>query len=450
MGDLLAGDVLPMRAPTGAVVGAARRPRTPSPRRGTAPAPARGFAIGEVAEAAEVLAARIAEGAPDLAVVVHDPRAAFRAWFGRRSDPRDFFPPSFAAALAPCFAASPIGADRVQLAPEAILPLDAGTAEPGDGSAPVLPPCAAAATWVNDHELGHLADRATTDRRAWFDRFDTSVKHRREVLADGFAHVLAVLRHGPAGERAARARADWRARLLLEQGDTAHFTAYAARPFVELGRVLRAQGVTAETVEPLALARRCRAMAAGLALAPADLEALRTGTPPERLQGVMADAVRRAGRHRERVRVQAVTAEAWLALMTARNPDDAALLRAAHAAMRVERAAQALGTVLARLPDTAEPARTMHGRTVGAFLEALDAMLGHGSRATVLLEDLLRAAVASAGEWTTALLLTLQEALMLAWEGIERGLLPGQLDAPIRGHALALADRVRSFLAQQG
>lgn len=493
MGDLLAGGALDGRARTEAAARPTKRPGTLAPPRaagrdhlGAIARPEidpdatalEGFAIDAVLASARTLAARIAAGAPDLAVTVHDPRATFRAWFRRRSDPRLFFPEALGAALAPRFAASPRGEDRLHPAAEIVLPLDAGSAELADAEGPVLPPCRVATEWVDDHELAHLADRAITDRRIWFEQYDPAIKHRREILADGFAHVLAILRHGDAGEREAQARADGRAHHLLTQGDAAHFTTYAAGPFIALGRSLRARGARVETIEPLALARRCREIAAALALAPAELEAIRERAVglrhatddrpdlPPHLDRILADARAGADRYRCRSRRRAVPPELWLAAMTRANPDDAALLHAARTAVRLERSAHELGTVLGRPAGGEEHAREAHGRVVAAFLGTLHGMIGRtlpfasgeaaacatrlGTRAVGLGEGLLRAAHLSAAEWTATFLLTLQEALSLAWEGIEHGLLPGPLDSTIRAHMLSLAGQVRVFLAGHG
>lgn len=468
MGDLLAGAAPDRGTPPWAAARALGCGRAISRSAATGPdragPPPRGFAIDAVVASARELAGRIAAEAPDLAVEVLDPRASFRAWFRQRSDPRAFFPEPFAAALAPCYAASPTGRDRLRLTPEAILPLDAGSAEPIHGDGPALPPCPIAATWVNDHELGHLADRALGDRRAWFDRFDADEKHRRELIADGFAHALAILRFGRAGEIEARARAGWRAYHLLAEGDSAHFTAYAARPFVALGRSLWAQGLTVETIHPLALARRCREIATEQALTAQELEALRPGPgerPPlsPRLQAIRADAGARAERHLQRTAGRAVTAQAWLAAMAEANPGDAALLHAASATLQLERSTHGLGAALT-------PAGEAQARAVAAFLDSVQAMLGRAlpvapsdavaaaaalaSRALALANGLLQAAGLSAAEGGATLLLTLQEALALAWEGIEHGLLPGHLDAPLRGHAMRLAAETRVFLARHG
>jgi hypothetical protein len=436
--------------------------------------PLDGFAIDDVLASARALAARIADQAPDLSVTVHDPRAGFRAWFGRRSDPRLLLAEPFGAPLAPRYAASPHGADSLQPALEMLFALDALSGEPAGGSEPVLPPCRIAAEWANDHELGHLADRVGTDRAAWFERFDADIKHRREILADGFAHVLAILRHGAEGERQARARVGWRAHALIVAGDAAHFTSYAAAPFVTLGRGLQAQGATVDGLDPVALARRCRDMAGRIALASAELDALRAAAMrpdhaeghqvalPPRVAAILTAARRRAGRHRLLTARKAVTAQGWLAAMARANPEDAALLGAAQAAARLDRAAMGLGTALVRPAGLERAAPDERSGAVAAFLGSMHDALGrtlapalgeaarHASRlgqaAAGLTEDLLRAATLPTAERTATLLRALQAALALAWEGIEHGLLPGQLAGAIRDHALL----AQTCLARQG
>jgi hypothetical protein len=415
----------------------------------------RGFSIGAVVASAHDLAARTAAQAPDLAFTLHDPRETLRALFTRRTDRRAFdIPEPLASVVAARYVASLDGADSLHPALELTFALDTLRSEPADGSVPVLPPSRAAAEWATDHELGHFVDRAASGRAAWFERYDFGVKHLREIVADGFAHVLSALRFGGVGGRHATARADWRAHNLIAFGDAAHFTSYASAPFLTLARTLRDRGETAGTIDPATLVRLCRALAVRNALSPGELDELQVqagrlrrgehdlGATSPRVAAILVDAGGRFVRHRLAVADEATDAQDWFGAMAAANPADLDLLRAARAMARLDHAATAVGPLLASGVAARDPAGTAARDAVLAFLGAVREVLACplspasgpaelARRVSKVEEGLLLAGPAAQ---VGALSMALLEALVLAWEGIERGLLPGYLDRTIRNH----------------
>jgi hypothetical protein len=456
------GEALPVDAPN-----TAEQPQRP-PRHTRAAMPLRraprfdetggaGFSIDAALTTTRAMAARIAAGAPDLSITVHDPRESLRAWFKRRSDPGAFGSAgALGGGLSPQYAASPTGADSLHPAQELVFALHAVSAEPAGAGEPALPPSRVAADWANDHELGHLADRATTDRAAWFERYDRRIKHVREITADGFAHVLAILRHGAAGEREANARSDWRAHNLIAYGDEAHFTSYARAPFVRLGRALRAAGETPDGIDPLALARRCRELAMRLALQDSEIEAVRRGAPAPPADGLRAATAKGFARHRLAARRRSVDAGVWYRAMTRANPADAALLCTAEALARLDRAANGLDTMLSGPARDAPPREDRQPvvtllRSIREVIDrplaggALERVAGLHARTVELERELLGAGNELPATRTLATLVGLQQALALAWEGVEQGLLPGYLDRVIREQTMALLTLARAL-----
>ena len=348
----------------------------------------RGFSIDAVVASAHEMAARAATQAPDLTVTLHGPREALRAVFARRTDRRAFdIPEPLASAVAARYGASLDGMDSLHPALELTFALDTLRSEPADGSVPVLPPSRAAAEWANDHELGHFVDRAASGRAAWFERYDFGIKHLREIVADGFAHVLSALRFGGEGSRHAAARADWRAHNLIAFGDAAHLTSYATAPFLALARALRDRGETAGTADPVALIRLCRALAVRTALPPGELDELQVqagrlrrgehdlGATSPRVAAILVDAGGRFVRHRLAVADEATDAGDWFEAMAAANPAALDLLRAARAMARLDHATTALGPLLASGVTARDPAGAAAGEAVLAFLGAVREVL---------------------------------------------------------------------------
>jgi hypothetical protein len=428
-----------------------------------------GFSIDAVLASARDLAGRAAARAPDLALASRDPREGLRALFTPRDDRRAFdIPEPLSAVVAARYAASLGGADVLHQAPETIFALDALSGEPADERGPVLSPSRTAAEWANDHELGHFADRAGTDRRAWFERYDFRVKHVREIVADGFAHVLAILRFGAAGRRHAACRADWRAHNLVTYGDAAHFTTYASGPFLALAQALWERGETAGTIDPALLLRHCRALAARAALSARELDELQTlagklrlgerdlGTTTQRVAGGLVEAGRRSARYRLAAAALAVDAQGWYGAMARANPADADLLRTARAVARLDDAVAAVGALLTGRVAASGLAGAAATTVVASFLAAAAEVLacpvpaarGPAERvrrdALRLKEELGRAA--ASGDRAGAALLILHGALALAWEGTRLGVLPGYLDRTVRSHGrglVALAHALR-------
>jgi hypothetical protein len=428
----------------------------------------RGFSIEAALASARGLAARAAAQAPDLTLTPHDPRGTLRALFTRRTDRREFdIPEPLASVVAARYAASLDGSDSLHPALELTFALDTLRSEPADGSVPVLPPSRVAAEWANDHELGHFADRAISGRPAWFEPYDFGIKHLREIVADGFAHVLSVLRCGREGSRHATWRADWRAHNLIAFGDAAHFTSYASAPFLALARALRGRGETAGTIDPATLVRLCRSLAVRVALRPAELDELQVqagrlrrgehdpGATSPRVAAILVDAGSRFVRHRLAVADEATDARGWFEAMAVANPANLDLLRAAQAIARLDHATTAIGSLLTTGFAARDPAGAAAREVVLTFLGAVREVLSCpllpasrpaqlARRASTLEEDLLRAGPAAQGGAT---LMALLEALALAWEGIERGLLPGYLDRAIRNHGRVLLTLARGVPA---
>ena len=409
--------------------------------------------------------------APDLTVTLQDPRETLRALFTRRTDRREFdIPEPLASVVAARYAASLDGSDTLHPALELTFALDTLRSEPAGGNVPVLPPSRAAAEWANDHELGHFVDRAASGRTAWFERYDFGIKHLREIVADGFAHVLAVLRFGEEGSRHAAVRADWRAHNLIAFGDAAHFTSYASAPFLALGRDLRERGETAGTIDPAALIRLCRALAVRAALSPGQLDELQVqagrlrrgdhdlGAASPRVAAILVDAGGRCVRHWLAVADAATEAEGWLEAMATANPANVDVLRTARGMAHLDHATTTLGPLLASGVTVRDPAGTAARDAVVSFLGAVreilacplsppasaPAELAH--RALTLEEGLLRAGSSAHFAPTSMALL---EVLVLAWEGIEQGLLPGYLDRAIRNHSRALLTLARGVPAHR-
>ncbi|HEX6013074.1 MAG TPA: hypothetical protein VFY87_14975 [Geminicoccaceae bacterium] len=419
----------------------------------------RGFSIDAVVASAHEMAARAAAQAPDLTVTFHDPREALRAVFGRRTDRRAFdIPEPLASVVAASYAASLDGTDSLHPASELTFALDTLRSEPAGGSVPVLPPSRAAAEWANDHELGHFVDRAASGRAAWFERYDFGIKHLREIVADGFAHVLSVLRFDEEGSHHAAARADWRAHNLIAFGDAAHFTSYAATPFLALARALQDRGETAGTIDPATLVRLCRALAVRAALPPGELDELQVqagrlrrgehdlGSTSPRVAAILVGAGGRFVRHRVAVADEATDARGWFEAIAAASPANLDLLRAARAMARLDHATTALGPLLASGVTARDPAGTAARDAVVTFLGAMHDVLACplapasgpaelARRVSTLEEGRLRPRRAAQDGAT---LMALLEALVLAWEGIEQGLLPGYLDRAIRNHGWVL------------
>jgi hypothetical protein len=281
--------------------------------------------------------------------------------------------------------------------------------------------------------------------------------------------VLSVLRFGEEGSRHAAARTGWRAHNLIAFGDAAHFTSYAAVPFLALARDLRDRGETAGTIDPTTLVRLCRALAVRAALPPGELDELQVqagrlrrgehdlGAASPHVAAILVDAGGRFVRHRLAVADEATDAQGWFEAMAAANPADLDLLRAARAMARLDHATTALGPLLASGVTARGPAGAAGRDVVVGFLAAVREVLACplapasgpaelARRASTLEESLLRAGPAAQ---VGATLMAVLEALMLAWEGIERGLLPGYLERAIRNHGRVLVMLARGIPARQ-
>jgi hypothetical protein len=139
------------------------------------------------------------------------------------------------------------------------------------------------------------------------------------------------------------------------------------------------------------------------------------------------------------------------------------VLRTAQAIAGLEHAVNTLDGVLAGAHDDLALAGEEPRRSVTAFLGAVRSIVRHplrpaGSlgrhaarlnRRTTAVEEGLRGSMAAPpADRAAGALLAMQEALALAWEGIEHGLLPGYLDRAVRSQGQGLVALTRAFLVR--